>query len=165
MLRESLPKRVLGFVVQELTAAELGLKVMKRPAKLSVERYGLLAASGVIMVHYAGSRYEKPIGVAQDREMLFDCIVLKKSLREDSGEDEALDVLEQVSEVLAGKKHEDCTSGLYVDMDSFLSGDDEKGVLQYQVRFGCSAVMVQPMMTESEDLSLPLLVSVSADQI
>ena len=98
MLRESLPKRVLGFVVAELMAADLGLKVMKRPAKLSVERYGLLAASGVIMVQYAGSRYEKPKGIAQDREMIFDCIVLKKSLREDSGEDEALEVLEQVSE-------------------------------------------------------------------
>ncbi|UZJ39161.1 Gp37 family protein [Prosthecochloris sp. SCSIO W1102] len=161
-MRESLPKRVINFVVEELQNAELGMKVMQRPAKISLEKYRILAESGAIMVHYAGSRYTKTYGLGvpnQNREMLVDCVVVRKSLRPDSGEDEALDVLEQVCETLVGKKHQDCSGALYMDTDTFLASEENQGVLQYQARLVCPALMVSKVEDEE---GLPLLQEVTS---
>lgn len=161
-MRESLPKRVLNFVLEELRGAELGMKVIKRPARISTEKYRFLVESGAIMVHYAGSRYTKTYGFGvpnQNREMLVDCVVVKKSLRPDSAEDEALDVLEQVCETLTGKKHQDCSGALYMDTDTFLASEENQGVLQYQARLVCPALMVSKVEDEE---GLPLLQEVAS---
>ncbi len=164
-MRQSLPKRVVGFLVDTLNEhrADVELQAQRRPAKLSVKEYELLAAQGRIMIHYAGSKYSKPEGngaTVQERDMYFDCIVLRKSLRADAGEDEALDILEAVQEVLTGARHPDCTTALAPESDSFLGADDDKGILQYQARMTCRGVMVPPVMTEDE-LGGPLLAEVT----
>lgn len=152
-MRESLPKKVVGFIVDALNdnRGETGLRAQSRPAKLSVKEYELLASQGRIVVHFAGSRYGKPdvIGaIVQDRDMFFDCIVIRKSLRSDAGEDDSLDVLEAIEEILTGLMPPDCTTALSPDTDGFLAWDEDKGVLQHQVRMTCKGVMVQPVPLE-----------------
>lgn len=162
----SLPKKVVHFIVDTLNErrSEVELQAQKRPAKISARDYEVLAAQGIILVHYAGSKYDKPAGngaVVQDRDMFFDCIVLRKSLRADAGEDEALEILEAVIDVLTGERHEDCTTALTVESDGFLASDDESGVLQYQARMTCRGVTVQSV-TENESGD-PLLREVTPD--
>lgn len=162
-MRESLPKNVVGFIVDVLNEnrEETGLRAQSRPAKLSVKEYELLASKGRIVVHFAGSRYGKPEGngaVVQERDMYFDCIVIRKSLCSDAGEDESLDVLEAIEEILTGLTPLNCTTALSPETDGFLAWDDDKGVLQYQVRMTCKGVMVQPVSLEDD---LPVLQEVT----
>lgn len=155
-MRESLPKKVVAFLVAELSESGIGLKAESRPAKMTKDKYESLLADGAILVHYVGSKYGKSeFGASvHEREMFFDCVVLRKSMYEDSGEDEALDLLDQVIEVLAGKKHSDCSTAIYPSEDSFLASDGEEGVLQYRARVACKGMVIQPVRDFEEGAPL-----------
>lgn len=153
-MRDALSKKLVGFIVLALNDSAVPLPAESRPAKITKEKYDSYLVDGAVLVHYAGSKYSNPdLGAAvQDRELFFDCVVLYKSLRDDAGEDEALDILEAVIDELAGKKHPDCARAFYPVDDGFLASDAEEGALQYKARFSCKAVRVEEVVEEDAAL-------------
>jgi len=143
-VRDALSKKIVRFVVSTLNASSVVLPASSRPAKMTRDKYESYLVDGAVLVHYVGSKYGKSdLGAAvQEREMFFDCVVLYKSLRDDAGEDEALDILEGVIDALSGKKHQDCSVAFYPVEDGFLSSDEAEGALQYRARMACKAVRV-----------------------
>lgn len=159
-MRDALSKKLVGFIVATLNGSDVTLPAESRPAKITKEKYESYLVDGAVLVHYAGSKYSNPdLGAAvQDRELFFDCVVLYKSLRDDAGEDEALDILEAVIDELAGKKHQDCSSGFSPVDDGFLASDAEEGALQYKARFVCKAVRVEEVVDEEAALFVGLTI-------
>jgi Gp37 protein len=140
------------------------LKIARRPGRIKLSEFSLLAASGFISVNYAGSRYDRPAGLGltmQEREMFFDVVLLYTNKRdEENDDDEIMRFKGEVIDALLGFKPENCFLGLYLIRDDYVDFDRDKGIFQHGIRFATKTVQSerQPVITE------PLLKQVKAEE-
>ncbi len=139
------------------------LQVESFPNKLTALKLKTLSAVGAVLVRYMGSRYGPLVGVEQERLMAFEVVVVSDSLRAEDAHVGCYEMLDLALERLIGFKPVDCRGGVELFEDQFL--EELEGTWQYGAQVRVKSVMVQPMMTESEDLTLPLLVSVVDDKL
>jgi len=143
------------------------LVVRPRPQKVDVKTFALLAQSGAVLVQNSGSRYETKSlalgAVVQEREMLFDVVVLYRNVSEQmsenkSADDEIYEFVFEIIRLLQGWRPPECYEPMRVVSEEFI--DEQDGIWQYGIRFAVKTLAVETV-TEPE---LPTLSEVNFNE-
>jgi len=126
------------------------LVIRPRPQKVDVKTFSLLAQAGAVLVQNSGSRYETKslaLGtVVQEREMMFDVVVLYRNVSEQmseekSADDEIYEFVFEIIKLLQGWRPPECYEPMRVVGEGFI--DEQDGIWQYGIRFAVKTVAVE----------------------